>query len=244
MHRNNLLFIFFVTFSFVSCSQNYELKYIKKFTIKVPEPSGLTYADGYLYAVSDNHNRIFKLATDGKLIESFTLPIRDLEGITYHPSHKVFYLVSESNRAIYSYNPATDELERYFVKGNQNGGGNKGLEGVAYSPKKQALYLVNERKPKKLLKLTLDGKILKKHNLKFGDDISGLCYDPFTKHMWALSDQSKAVYLIKHKGKKIQKYDLPIKAPEGIAIDNTGLMYIVSDKTSEVIVYQIKKSLL
>lgn len=216
-----------------------ELVFISKTKISVPEPSGLTYHNGRLFAISDATPFMYQLSLDGELEKKFFVKKEDLEGISYIEKTKEFVLISESKRSIIYYSLYDGIGKSYKLKGKQKSE-NKGLEGVCYNARKKSLYVLNEANPKELLEISPKGKIKQSYDLNFSKDVSGIVYDSKLDVYWVLSDESQALFKVSNKGKELQKFPLSIKKPEGIALDINRRLYIVSDLKSELFVYQLK----
>lgn len=238
---NQFIFLFslFVMFACEKSSSQSSLEFISKTKIVVPEPSGLTYHDGNLYVISDAVPYLYKLSLNGLLEDSYPIYIKQLEGLTYNKATEKFVLLSESKRSITSFTITNGTAKHHKIKGKQKQS-NKGLEGICYNSKKQSLYIINEAHPKQLLKISAKGKIKKEFDLKFAKDVSGIVYDAVLDVFWILSDESQALYKVSSKGKKLQKIPLKIKKPEGVALDENRRLYIVSDLTSQLFIYQLK----
>jgi uncharacterized protein YjiK len=126
---------------------------------------------------------------------------------------------------------------------------NKGFEGLAYDPSLEKWYIAKEKNPIRLFEVTgvfpvstsVDVDI---HNDPGRDqrfpvgDLSGLAYDSKSGHLLVLSDESKSVLEVDKKeavvgslqlrsGHHGLKSDIP--QPEGIAIDSSGAIYIMSE---------------
>ena len=241
MLRKSIFWSFFLfVFSCGNTVHRTKIVFLSKTKIAVPEPSGLAYCNGFLYTVSDRVSELYRLNLNGIVEEEYSVPVKDLEGVAYSASKNCFYLISESKRTLNSWSLEKGFLKKHKVKGEQHGGKNKGLEGLCYNSKNNSLYAVNEAKPKQLLKLSSKGKIQEKYKLDFAKDISGIVYDAVLNVFWMLSDASQALYKVSLTGEMIQKFPLGIEKPEGIALDENRKLYIVSDLTSELVVFQIQ----
>lgn len=216
-----------------------ELEFLFKKKIVVPEPSGLTYHKGSLFAISDAVPVLYQLSLSGILEAKFEVDKKGLEGVAYHEELQSFVLLSESKRSITYYSLKNGKGKSHKVKGKQKSE-NNGLEGICYNSNKQSLYVINESKPKKLLRISKKGNLKKEYKLGFGKDVSGIVYDSKLDVFWVLSDESQALYKVSKKGKNLQKFSLKISKPEGIALDENRRIYIVSDLSSELFVYQLK----
>ena len=60
-------------------------------------------------------------------------------------------------------------------------------------------------------------------------DVSGLCYDEMSDHLYVVSDAMNAIFEITREGRIIQPYVLPGDNQEGIAVDREGFLYIAGD---------------
>ena len=217
------------------------LKFIKAIQLTIPEPSGLTFAHGCLYTVSDDKKKVYKISLEGQVLEEYKIGVSGFEGITYNATTDIFYLVNEEERKLYEFSLSEGVVNTEKIIGAQKGGSNKGLEGVCFNSKNNRLYLVNEYKPKELLKLSKKNKnISEAYGLKFGDDISGICYDKKRNVFWILSDESQSVYQTSVQGEKLKKFKIPVVKPEGVVLDEKcEKLYIVSDDSSELFVFQL-----
>lgn len=237
-----ICFFFFISLAFCQTPpKKEELKFIKAIQLNIPEISGLTWAHGNLFTISDDLKSVFEISLEGQLLDEYSIGNSGFEGITYNSEKDVFYLVNEDKRKLYEFSLSEGLLSTVKIKGAQNRGKNKGLEGVCYNTNDKRLYLVNEAGPKQILQLSpKNKKISKKIDLKFGDDISGVCYDKKRNVFWVLSDESQAVYKISLDGKQLKKYKLPIEKPEGLVLGpNCETLYIVSDTTAELFVFKL-----
>ena len=216
-----------------------KIEFVSKTKIVVPETSGLTFYNGSLFAVSDAKSFLYQMSLVGKLEYKYAVPVNGMEGVAFDEKKKAFVLLSETKRKMTYYSLKDGVGASFKIKGKQNSD-NDGLEGVCFNSKKESLYLLNEAKPKKLLKISSKGKIKKDYDLSFSKDVSGIVYDDVLDVFWILSDASKALYKVDDKGELLQEFPLNIEKPEGIALDNQRRLYIVSDQTADLFIFQIK----
>lgn len=221
--------------------KNGELKLIKSIQLSISETSGLTSKNNSLFTVGDESKKVFELSFEGELLKTYPIGVSGFEGITFDDDKNLFYLVNEDKRKLYEFSLEAGVLNSIKIKGKQKNGSNKGLEGVCYQSEEKRLYLVNEAGPKQLLKISSKNKkVTKTYDLKFGDDISGICYDKKRNVFWVLSDESKAVYKTSLSGKLLKKYSIPVTKPEGITLNSEcDKLYVVSDATSELFVFEL-----
>ena len=216
-----------------------KIEFISKTKIVVPEPSGLTFYNGSLFVISDANSFLYQMSLSGKLEHKYAVPVKGMEGVAFDEKKKAFVLLSETKRKMTYYSLKDGVGASYKIKGKQSAD-NDGLEGVCFNSKKESLYVLNEAKPKKLLKISSKGKIKKNYDLSFGKDVSGIVYDDVLDVFWILSDASKALYKVDDKGELLQEFPLSIEKAEGIAIDDQRRLYIVSDQTADLFIFQIK----
>lgn len=129
---------------------------------------------------------------------------------------------------------------------------NKGFEGVTYDPRHDRLYAIKERGPRQLfevsglvealnggaLHLTINDRRDWVKRSVFATDLSDGYYDPRTGHLLVLSDQSKNITELNSNGRFVSIRSLragigglgrDAPQPEGMTMDSTGNLYIVSE---------------
>ena len=206
----------------------FSLAYVDRFDIwdedaGLTEPSGLVLDPdgGSLWTVSDDTERVFKLALDGRVkrTQCFDVPFRGLEGITIEPTGRYLYAVHEDSNTVIELEIAAqrvndaralarmtgyDAVARYF----KGGGDNKGLEGIAWNEDTGTLFALKEGKPGLIIEVTANLEAILGHAVLddrngFLDpgaadhqvDYSGICYDPSRACFWIVSDKAKRVFL-------------------------------------------------
>jgi uncharacterized protein YjiK len=122
--------------------------------------------------------------------------------------------------------------------------GNKGFEGVAWDARQQRLLLSKERDPAGLFSLSSDGTHVlgKVESLpdppELMNDYSALSIDSRTGHTLVLSDESHLLLELDEQGRPVSFISLigglnglnsNISQAEGVAIDEEGTVYIVSE---------------
>ena len=129
--------------------------------------------------------------------------------------------------------------------------GNKGFEGLAYDQQGKRLFVAKERDP--MLIYEVHGfphdnpqqpyavhvvQDRKRDSRLFVRDLSSLQFDERSGHLLALSDESKLVLELDVKGKPLASMSLrkgfqglsqSVPQAEGIAMDNEGTLYLVSE---------------
>lgn len=214
------------------------LELLASYNIDVQEPSGLTIdvTGTVLYTVSDNTGAIYKLSTQGNLLEVFELNGDDLEGVSTFTENKLL-LAEEESRQIVEYKMNTGTISRHTIDYESNGE-NSGIEGVSYKENNGSIFILNEKDPGKLIQLSTDFSIIAEYDLNFASDYSGIFYDSSLDNLWILSDQSKSLNRCTLTGVLIERYPININKAEGVAITNNEI-FIVSDQESKL--YAFKK---
>ena len=218
--------------------------------IECPEPSGLVLREdmGSFLIVDDGARDrpggVYEYDLSGKLIRSSQIG-GDLEGITYHPGRKSYFVVNEKKDAVLELSAADLKLvaeyrlpERFREKPLLRPGGN-GLEGITFQPEPDApgggyLWLVNQDDPPLLIKTTLpgEGTTLTVHAtlLMPGLNLGGLFYDPQRKLIWVSHAWQNLVSLVDPETLRVVDWQvLPGYAQEGISLDRQGRLWIASD---------------
>lgn len=187
------------------------------------EPSGLALSRDRkaLWVISDDTDRIIKLALDGTVLEdgTFDIPDRNLEGIALHPTEASLFVVKESNNEILKIGlderevldrKRLNEMEGFATVAEffQGGGANKGLEGITWNDDTGVIVVVKEGEPGLLIEVSADLERILRFDLLSGEDgirdsdlepgeidFSGLWYDSNSGLFWIVSDKARRLYL-------------------------------------------------
>ena len=221
-----------------SCSLQGKLDLVKKMDSKVPEASGLTLDSAFLYVVSDENGDIYKLDFEGKRVDRLKTKTKDVEGIAKMDNQ--FVLVDEANQKAYTYNLKGDRKESYKLKQPKIYDPQNGLEGIAYDRYTNSLMILNEKNSGQLLQFDTSFNMTKHTFLGSFSDYSGIAT---TKdYIWIISDEASGLAQYDRDMNLKKIYTIGIDSPEGIAIDEAaGLIYIVSDTTSELVVFKLPR---
>ncbi|MFT4248862.1 MAG: SdiA-regulated domain-containing protein [Pseudomonas sp.] len=122
---------------------------------------------------------------------------------------------------------------------------NNGPEGLAYDRAGDALYVGKERAPAGLyalhgvlgaavpVQVDLSGWL---RSLPFATDLSSVEFDPVHRHLLLLSDESQLLAELTLDGTPVswstlptRPWHLPPPQPEGVAVDEAGTIYLVSE---------------
>jgi len=212
-----------------------KLKPVSTFNLLIPDPSGVAFFNNHLFIVSDQNGTIYKTSLTGEIKGEIKTKFKDLEGITFDDKANI-WIVSEAKRKLIQLDIFGNVLSEIKIKGEQNFK-NSGLEGVCFHPTTGRFYLLNEKKPRELIQLSKNKEIIKIYKLNFSGDVSGICFDEIENCFWVVSDESKAIFKVNYLGEVLEKYKIPVKKPEGIAVYNQQL-YVVSDKENKLFVFK------
>ena len=236
MRIQYLIFSILIILTSCEASSQSELKEVARYILKIDEPSGLTTNGKHLFIVSDQNEKVYKTNFKGVKLGNFDTGHKDLEGIAYNKVSDEFAIVSESKRKVYTYSSKGEKLDDYKIKGKQDSK-NSGLEGITFNTKNNSYYVANEKKPKQILQLDAQFKIVEKFKLDFLHDISGLCYDEELDVFWIVSDESRAIFKVSTQGEMISKFPFNLKQMEGITCLGDKL-YVVSDAVEVLVIFE------
>lgn len=216
------------------------LKIVYETKINVLEPSGLTLSsDGKnLWTISDENSCVYLLSFEGKILKSFEINAKDLEGITTINDSTIAVISELSSKIIFlSINGKELFRKQLFISSRIN----NGLEGIAYNKNNKHTYIVNEKNPTLLIEYDSLLNEVKRIKLDFAKDLSGLDYIEENNELWIISDESKLIAKCTIGGKVKESYSVNIQQIEGIAVDvKSKRIYLVSDKEEKLYILEIK----
>ncbi|RJG12533.1 DNA-binding protein [Pseudomonas cavernicola] len=216
------------------------------------EPSDLTYnpESKTLFTVTGMDPQLVELSLDGEVLRRIDLiGFSNPEGVAML-SNGNMAITDERRRtlSIFKLSPLTIELRAIDTQEFDLGfadSGNKGFEGIAWDPAQQRLLLGKERSPTAMFSWSSDGTAgLEGKMVPLPSDqlymrnLSALSVDPRTGHSLVLSAQSKLLLELDEHGQPISFISLyggmnglhkSIPRAEGVAIDEQGTIYMVSE---------------
>ncbi len=211
-----------------------------EYKTNVSEPSGLTLGKNNktLWTVSDNTDNIYHLDLRGNILKELEFNGNDLEGIAFDKRDGTLWLAEEELRQLVHIDTNGNELGRFPVA-NLEGTGNSGLEGVCFDTT-FTKYVLNEKSPRLWAQLDSGYSAERIKEITEVGDLSGICYDSIGHFFWIVSDESELLFQWSPTQGIIKSAALNYKKAEGVAVDNNkNIIYIISDKTRKLYVYQI-----
>jgi len=238
-----------------------ELVQRQRITLKIPNASGIALLGTGLFLVVDDDDGIFTADASGeaKLMRegTGTGSLHDLEGISIDVSRSLVLVVAEKGGSVQSI-PLTQKAGSTALGTPESLGklpsigkeDNKGWEGISWVPAgalgpDELLLAVHERKPKRLGVFSYPGletQALLELPQEAKDalrDLSDIAFDPETRRIWILSDESRCLVALVLKGLGGETVSLdvagifPLKVgkrekPEGVCVDADRL-WLVTD---------------
>jgi uncharacterized protein YjiK len=230
--------------------------------------SALTYDPdrNSLFTVTNSQAQLIELSLDGELLRRIDLHgFGDAEAVEYI-SQGVYVITDERRQRLLKVRVNDRTTALYAEQSQQLSlsiglNGNKGFEGLAYDSLGQRLFVAKERDPLRIYEIhgfpqRDPGQPLAVHVVDdrkrdaglFVRDLSSLQFDQRTGHLLALSDESRLVLELDTAGRPISSLSLlrgrnglkrSVPQAEGIAMDNQGGLYLVSEPN---LFYRFKKS--
>lgn len=222
------------------------------------EVSALTYDPlrNSLFTVTNKNAELVELSLDGQVLRRIALVgFGDPEAVEFISANT--YVISDERQhrlikiQLDDETTVVEAAEAEQITLGVHLSGNKGFEGLAYDSKGQRLFVAKERDP--MLIYEVQGfphhdpeKSYGVHVLNnperdaglFVRDLSSLQYDERSGHLLALSDESRLVVELDVDGRPLstlalgkgrQGLDKSVPQAEGMAMDDAGNLYLVSE---------------
>ncbi|MFK5733454.1 SdiA-regulated domain-containing protein [Pseudomonas urmiensis] len=209
-----------------------------------------------LFSVTNKRSELIELSLDGRILRRVPLTgFGDPEAVEYVGSNS-FVITDERQQRLIRVRLDDDML---FLDANDAEqltlgiglNGNKGFEGLAYDSAGKRLFVAKERDPMVIYEVhgfphenpeqpyavhVVQDR--KRDSRLFVRDLSSLQFDERSGHLLALSDESRLVVELDVKGKPLSTLSLSkgyqglkktVPQAEGIAMDDAGTIYLVSE---------------
>ncbi len=212
-----------------------KLKPSDSYRIEVSEPSDICTNpknDNY-FVVSDN-GYLCEMSLDGKIIRKADWEGYDTEGV--YATGDLVYVVEEMVRKIRVFDNESFKLLR-TVTLPYSGGRNKGYECITYNPVKEKFIITTEKDPIYLFELDENLNVYNEiHMGKIARDISGATFHK--GFLWLLSDEDRQVIKLNPNNYEVlERWEVPIINPEGIAFTSTNDLILVSDDMEKLFLF-------
>lgn len=237
---------------------DYHLAYSRSISEIENNLSGLSYWDerGELLAVLNRPPTILTLDLEGHITAQYPLDgISDTEGIAYLGNGQIALSNEKHGRIVLTQLPdqpsAVDLSHAPTLALGPTDTNNSGLEGIEYDRIQDLLYIVKEHSPKALYRIS--GLCATKPQCSFDNihiedlshwldsvnfvhDFSSVVIEPTRGHVILLSEQNQSLLELDDTGEprsyrplNLFPEDLNIPQAEGITLDSTGNLYLVSE---------------
>ena len=230
--------------------------------------AGLTYdpLQKRLWGVVNKPSAIVAMSTDGQLLATYPVKgMSDINGIAWMGGNRVALVNGKRNRVVLTEVPPTPQtldVTRSFallLRFGQGEDANQGFNGLGYDLKRDRLYIAKEHSPRALYRISglnylqsPDSRGLRIENIShwlddvpFATDLSSVEADPVNGRVFLLSEESQMIIQLdgdSGQGRGMLSLSAsrakPMPRPEGIATDDSGNLYIVSEPN---LFYRLKK---
>ncbi|MCI0513045.1 SdiA-regulated domain-containing protein [candidate division KSB1 bacterium] len=211
------------------------LKIVATYKLAIPEPSGIAFGENnaVLWIVSDQTGNLYQTTLTGKILRTLDLQANDLEGVSYNRITSELLVVEEYTTNVIRLDTLGNIQSQFQILNTHD---NSGLEGICTNGAGQ-IFVVKEKNPGLWLALNPDFSINTRKELTFAADYADLVSDVLENRFWIISDQDQIIFLWDQNQGVLEKYEIPIANPEGIAYDAPRqLFYVVSDSEEKLYV--------
>lgn len=199
--------------------------------LEINEPSGLAFNpnSGTLYTHNDGlYADIYHISKQGIVLDSLNLNGEDFEGLAFNASYDTLFVVEELTAKIKKY--TTAGLLSGEIQVHLDGNFVNGLEGITVNPADGHIFVIKEKEPCLLIELDAAGNELKRTELTFSSDVSGLAMHPDWQTLFILSAESRTLNETTPDGELLRQWSIPLQQAEGIAFNsNADTIYMVDD---------------
>ena len=169
-------------------------KEIKSFEVKGEDLEGITVVnDSMLAVVLERTGEVVILDTSGNEMKRATLNLEGelnsgLEGITYNPKRKKFYILNEKNpRLLLTLDENLTELKRDTIKFS------KDVSGIFFDDKDNTLWILSDES-QEIYKTNLVGKVIREFKIKVTQP-EGITLNEDRTKLYLVSDKTGNLYV-------------------------------------------------
>ncbi|WPN29914.1 SdiA-regulated domain-containing protein [Pseudomonas sp. P5_109] len=211
-----------------------------------------------LFTVTNKRSELIELSLDGKILRRVALVgFGDPEAVEFINAD-TYVIAEESHQRLIKVRLEPDttfldaaDAEQMTLGVHMDKGGNKGFEGLAYDSVGKRLFVAKERNPMLIYEVhgfprfnpeeSYSVHVIndpKRDAGMFVRDLSSLQYDERSGHLLALSDESRLILELDVDGRPLSTMSLhkgrqglqkTVPQAEGIAVDDDGTLYLVSE---------------
>lgn len=232
LHSISFLWLF-LAFLFFACNKSEpdqnQLILLEKYEVDIPECSGMAVFNDKLVVVSDTADKVYFMDYQGSILDSLPFVGENLEGVTCCLDGPEFWVVEETSSDVVIIDEEGIEQRRIHLE-VESQGGKHGLEGICVRNSDKHIFVVTERFPGLLIEVDSTGNELKRTDLNFAEDYSGIFYDELSNKLWILSDDTQAVFKCSTNGMKEDTWYTGIDKAEGLVVDVLNRrIYLITD---------------
>ncbi|HZG01906.1 MAG TPA: SdiA-regulated domain-containing protein [Chitinophagales bacterium] len=204
------------------------LRHVKRSKLSVPEPSDIVIRGNEIFIASDR-GVLFKLDSNFGIVQRSKWSGVDFEALTFAGNELI--VADERTRQLHYIDPANLDVQR-ITELQYHGGANQGIEGMAYDPVSKSLYICIEKSPCTIAKIDAHGAV-EWIPVKGLSDISGAAW--YNNELYLLSDEDHCIALFDLTKNSVSKrWVISVNNPEGLAFDNAGNVWVISDDEQAV----------
>ncbi|POF40889.1 DNA-binding protein [Pseudomonas laurylsulfativorans] len=211
-----------------------------------------------LFTVTNKRSELIELSLDGRVLRRVALVgFGDPEAVEFINAD-TYVIAEESQQRLIKVRLEPDttfldaaDAEQMTLGVHMDKGGNKGFEGLAYDSVGKRLFVAKERNPMLIYEVhgfprfnpeeSYSVHVIndpKRDAGMFVRDLSSLQYDERSGHLLALSDESRLILELDVSGRPLSTMSLNkgrqglqknVPQAEGIAVDDDGTLYLVSE---------------
>ena len=230
--------------------------------------AGLTYdpLQKRLWAVTNKPASLIAMSVEGQILATYPLKgISDVNGIAWVGGNRIAMVNGRRSRVVITEVPPASaplDVTRAFslvLRFGESDDSNYGFDGLGYDLKRDRLYIAKEHSPRALYRISglnylqlPESRGLRIENfsfwlddIPFATDLSSVEVDPSTGRLFLLSEESQMIVQLDGdtgEGRGMlslsPKGSKPMPRPEGVATDEAGNIYIVSEPN---LFYRLRK---